>query len=319
MVIALLGFVGTSLEGHVLSRFMSAVTVSAVRNVANNKQGALSPCGVTRLFYPGVMKRALPYNLSYSLESVLRCPRRFYLERVRRERVVAPFASSYFGKRVHQRIATSLRTNLPADTSAFRLPRRLLLQGGETLDDLAWRAQNALTLFNLKCRLWLRDKEIKHVEHYLLQPYRSGDVDIKVSGILDLILTSRKGDTLIDWKTGSAHESEDQLKFYLMLRYLETGREPRHAEAISLSTGEPLCVEWSEAIPRWFEGRLLEMSRRVERCQDDAEVAEAGRHCTYCPYAHACDQSEAPGGCVLDTFTGEVQGLGGAAYGRIET
>ena len=320
MVIALLGFVGTSLEGRALSRFMSAVTVSAVRNVADNKQGALSPYGVTSLFYLGVMKHVSP-NLSYSLESVLRCPRRFHLERVRRERVLAPFASSVLGRAVHQRIAASLRRDEPADERTFRLPKRLLLQRGETLGDLTWRAQNALAFFNAKCRAWLGEQRVSHLEHliehrveyrveyHVARPSALEGETVQVSGIFDLIFTSVKGDVLIDWKTGSAQRSADQLRFYLGLRFLETGRAPRQAEAVGLSAGDSLYVEWDETLPRWFEGRLERLKRDLGACH--TRKAVPGRHCTYCPYAQGCDVSEATDRYLLDTRTGEVTGGGG--------
>ena len=260
----------------------------------------MSPGGVTSLFYPEVVKLAL----SYSLESVLRCPRRFHLEKVHRERVLAPFASSVLGREVHRRIAVSLRHGEPADEGSFALPKRVLLPKGETLDDLTWRAQHALTFFNVKCRAWLGEQRLRHVEHYIVQPVELGGATVQVSGILDLIFTSAEGDVLIDWKTGSAQRSEDQLRFYLGLRFLETGRAPRQAEAVGLSAGDSLCVGWDEDLPAWFGGKLEQMHTNLGACHTQAAVP--GRHCTYCPYAQGCEVGEAPERYLLDTHTGEL-------------
>ncbi len=242
--------------------------------------------------------------LSYSLGSVLRCPRRFHLEKVRRERVLAPFASSVLGREVHRRIAVSLRHGEPADEGSFALPKRVLLPKGETLDDLTWRAQHALTFFNVKCRAWLGEQRICHVEHYIVRPVGLGGATIQVSGILDLIFTSAEGDVLIDWKTGSAQRSEDQLRFYLGLRFLETGRAPRQAEAVGLSAGDSLCVTWDEDLLAWFGGKLERLKRDLEAYH--TQEAVPGRHCTYCPYAQGCEVGEAPERYLLDTHTGEL-------------
>ena len=260
--------------------------------------------GVTAPFYASSMSEFTQPALSPSLNAVLRCPRRFHLEKLRRARTLAPFASSALGQEVHRRIAQSLREGAPADEGALTPPRRVLLQAGETLDSLIWRAQCALTLYNVKCRAWLQAHPVKAVEHYCRQPYQSGAEQVTVSGIFDLILASDEGDVLVDWKTGGADRSETQLKFYLVLRFLETGQPPRRAEAISLSTGRSLTVPWTPDLPLWFGEMVASMMRWLEACRED--TPEAGGHCRYCPYAYGCEHSEAPGRTLSDTFTGEV-------------
>ena len=158
-------------------------------------------------------------SFSYSLAQTLRCPRRFHAEKLQKEPVLAPFAASTLGHEVHARIAASLRRGTPADERPFRLPKRVLLHTGENLDDLVWRAHCALIFYNAKCRAWLAGKTVVCVEHTIRRPYAFAGETVQVSGILDLVLATPKGDMLIDWKTGSAQRSEDQLKFYLMLRF----------------------------------------------------------------------------------------------------
>ena len=106
-----------------------------------------SPGGVTCPRHPeGVT------TFSASLEPILLCPRRYHLEKVRREPQLAPFAASELGKLVHRRIAASLRFGEPADEGSFHLPRRVLLRQGEDLEELVWRAHSALAFYNVKCR-----------------------------------------------------------------------------------------------------------------------------------------------------------------------
>lgn len=243
-------------------------------------------------------------SFSISLEPLLACPRRYRLEKVRRELCAAPFAASELGKAVHRRIAKSLLLDAPADEGAFALPRRVTLQPGEELEELIWRAHSALAYFNARCRGWLRDKKVSCVERYILRPYPLAGETVEVSGVLDLVLEGPKGEALVDWKTGSAARSEAQLKFYLVLRHLETGSAPCHAEAISLSGGEPLCIPWSDELPAWFAAKLERMRSALEACREP--VARPGRHCAYCPYAHDCEASEAPARQLLDTTSGEL-------------
>ncbi len=284
-----------------LSTFDGGVSLTAYKFY----QG-LSPEGVTTPLYREAMKPSFSYSLSHTL----RCPRRFHSEKLQKEPVLAPFASSTLGREVHVRVAASLHRGTPADERSFRLPKRVLLQAGENLDDLVWRAHCALSFYNAKCRAWLARKTTTCVEHYVSRPYPLQSETVQVSGIFDLVLSSAKGDVLIDWKTGSAQRSEDQLKFYLMLRFLETGRRPRHAEAVALGTGEPLCIVWDSEVEPWFEDKLEAMRRDLAACHTRAAVP--GFHCTYCPYAQRCEASEAPNRWVLDTFTGEVTHLGQA-------
>lgn len=228
---------------------------------------------------------------SYSLSQTLRCPRRFGLEKLQKEPVLAPFASSVLGGEVHARIAAGLRNREPADERPFRLPKRVLLHAGESLDDLIWRAHTALTFYNAKCYAWLCARNVYRVENYISRSYKLEGEIVQVSGILDLVLSTPEEDVLIDWKTGSAQRSEDQLKFYLMLRFLETGRRPRHAEAVALGTGEPLCIPWDDSVEPWFARKLERMRRDLGACSTGEAVS--GTHCSYCPYAHRCELSEA--------------------------
>jgi hypothetical protein len=200
-------------------------------------------------------------TFSPNLHTILSCPKRFYLERVLRRNIPAPFASSVMGQEVHKRIAKSLRTSSPVSTAPLPLPRRVILGQDQDLEELMDRAQQALYRFNA-CREWLGQYETVAVEHRITLPYFCGAGFVQVGGVIDLILKTPQGEVLIDWKTGSY--AAEQLKFYL-LRYYETLEPPKHAEAISLGTGESLCVvHWEESLNEWFEEMVMQMQGRLQ-------------------------------------------------------
>ena len=255
--------------------------------------------------------------LSHSLISVIACPRRYHLERVARETVPAPFATSFLGQRVHRRIALSLERGEPASTRPFRLPRRLLFREGDDVEALLQRATDGLDFFNRKCRPWLEQHTLLHTERFIKAPLHGHGVPVLVGGKLDAIFRTRRGELIIDWKTGALVQATEQLRFYLALRRLETGREPLRAEAVSLSTGESEVVAWEEETGVWFRKHVAEMAERLEQAQHhSSRLLLPGPHCGYCPYAHTCEASEATPRRVLDTHTGEVQALASPTRAR---
>ena len=247
--------------------------------------------------------------LSYSLTATLACPRRYTLERVERRLVPAPFVSSFLGRRVHQRVARSLREDEPASLESFRLPRRLLLREGDDVNTLLHRATESLHFFNRKGRPWVEGHTLLHTEHFISVPLRGCGLPLWGSGKLDAILEMRRGELIVDWKTGALAQPTAQLRFYLELRRLETGCDALRAEALSLSSGESVVVAWDEGTHGWFQEHVYEMVARLEDARTHPDRLVPGTHCGYCPYAHGCEASEAGPRRVLDTETGEVTHL----------
>ena len=247
-------------------------------------------------------------NLSPSLSFSLRCPKRYSLEYKQRQKTLAPFASSIIGKLVHKRIAQSLRTNQAASTKTLELPRRLLLQEHEDLYSLCKRAEDALRYFNESCLRYLKQHSVTHIEHRITTTYSLEGQRLSLTGVIDCIIKTPEKEHIIDWKTSSVSYSQEQLKFYLCLRELETQKAPKSAEAISLSQRNSHCESYSTGLENWLTNYLKDMLNHLEKSQ--SQEAISGRHCTYCPYAPSCKASEAPERYVLDTWTGEVSYLG---------
>ena len=245
-------------------------------------------------------------TLSPTLASTLTCPRRTTLERVERARTVAPLAASALGRAVHARIARSIRDGREADTSAFRLPKRVLLREEDDLEGLLWRARQSLSFFNVRCRPWLGAHDILAVERFITwQLVRKGR-PIRFIGKLDLVVRTPGGVLVVDWKTGGLEGCEDQLHFYLALRHQETGETELSAQAVSLSAEKTVEVGWDEELSGWALNRVDDMLGRLEAVRAEPYRAEPGRGCHYCPYAHACEASSAGKRSVLDTWSGEV-------------
>ena len=248
-------------------------------------------------------------TLSPTLAPTLRCPRRYTLEKVRRERILAPFAASVLGRRVHERIAHSLQSGQAADTSSFRLPRRLLLREEDDLDALLWRAQESVAFFNARCRPWLGSHGILAVEHFITWEFTRKGQPVRMVGKLDVVLQTANGSLIVDWKTGGLMKCEDQLRFYLALHYRESGETDLCAQAISLSQEKTAEVYWDEEVEGWALSQVDGMLNGLAKVREDPYRATPGQHCTYCPYAHRCEVSEAGERVVLDAETGEVAAL----------
>lgn len=246
-------------------------------------------------------------NLSPSLSYSLKCPKRFSQEQ-QRIPTIATFASSHLGREVHKRIAQSLKQNQVASTTTLNLPRRIILQENETLSELETRAQNALEFFNNKCLSYLKQNIVTHIEHKIETIYQLKKSTLTLTGVIDCIIKTPNQEHIIDWKTSSATYSQNQLRFYLMLRQLETKQAPKSAEAISLSQQNSHNETSTSNLEDWFKTYLEQMQQDLKASQ--TQQAKSGKHCKYCPYAHTCDNSEAPKRQLLDTWTGEVSHLG---------
>ena len=263
------------------------------------------------LSFSGVTRRAhaVSMNISPSLTFVANCPRRYHLERNLKQKTLAPFASSVIGQLVHKRIARSLKTATQADMSELELPKRLLLHEDQDLSHLLQRAQDALTYFNNKCLPYLQNHQVILIEHRIKESYILNNQTFTLTGVIDCIIQTSDAEHIIDWKTGSAERATDQLRFYLMLRQLETKQAPKSAEAISLSERNSHNERATDDLPNWFNGYLTDLLRHLEASQP--QEARSGKHCQYCPYAHTCETSKAPKRYLLDTWTGKVAQLDG--------
>lgn len=261
----------------------------------------MSPKDVTAFKHSGDMT----HYLYPTLEGTLACPSRYTREKVNRETVFAPFASSVYGKVVHTRIAHSASLGTPLDLSPITLPKRVILQAGEDLGALETRAYSCLEHFRGRILPWLRTCEVIATEHRAVQnfPY----LGAWLSGIFDLIIRTPKGELIVDWKTGGLQGSEDQLRFYLALRHAETGSRELTAQVVSLGDLSTFEIGWDDELEAWIEARAKKMIETLQEIQKVPNVTRPGRHCRYCPYAHDCGGSAVGARSLLDTVTGELR------------
>ncbi|MDW8443738.1 MAG: hypothetical protein RML45_05095 [Acetobacteraceae bacterium] len=96
-----------------------------------------------------------------SIGSDLACASRYVRAKVYKELCPAPFASTVLGVKVHERVAESLRSGLPVDREAFQLPRRLMINSGENLENLIGRAERSLNRYDSHYRPYLLGKALR--------------------------------------------------------------------------------------------------------------------------------------------------------------
>jgi PD-(D/E)XK nuclease superfamily len=242
-----------------------------------------------------------------TIEQTLSCPKRYTLEKVERRDVIAPFMTSELGRQVHGRIAHSLRSNTPVNEREFCLPRRLLLNQGESADTLMTRAYACLEHFNTHCRPWLAEVKVVAVEHKLSSSLSWFGEDIKISGVIDAVVkTSEDTALLLDWKTGGMSGADEQLRWYFALYGMNYPNSALEARAINLFSSETCVVKEFETPQSWLATKVKALLTSFKLVQENKYKAVAGQQCYYCPYAQGCGSSKAKPRVMLDTFDGEV-------------
>lgn len=244
-----------------------------------------------------------------TLEQTLSCPKRYTLETVQRNNVLAPFMTSELGKQVHNRIAHSLRTGKPANKQEFSLPRRLLLNHGESTDTLMTRAYECLHNFNEHCRPWLIGLEVMAVEHKVSTTVNWFEEPINLSGRIDAVLRTPDSLLLLDWKTGGMIRTDEQLKWYVALYTMNNPDCVLEARAMNLVSSETVVVKDFEKPQVWLYEKVKALLTLLKLAKQQPMKAVAGQQCHYCPYAEGCGSSVAKPRTMLDTFDGEVMAL----------
>jgi PD-(D/E)XK nuclease superfamily len=244
-----------------------------------------------------------------TLEQTLSCPKRYTQEKVERKAVLAPFMTSEIGRQVHGRIAHSLRSGKLANESEFCLPRRLILNQGESADTLMTRAYACLNNFNQHCRPWLAGLEVVAVEQKLSFKPAWFTEAITVSGIIDAVVKTSEGILLLDWKTGSMASANEQLRWYFALYSMMNPDERLEARAINLFNSETIVVKNFAMSQSWLYTKVKALLASLMLVRDNPNKVVAGQQCNYCHYAQNCEASKAKPRVMLDTFDGEVVAL----------
>jgi PD-(D/E)XK nuclease superfamily len=209
--------------------------------------------------------------LSLSKLSALSCPRRYTLEYLRREPTLAPFASSVFGSQVHADIQAQLAGQPPPSR---RLPARLLLHPGTSLDRFQARAEQAMHTFT-KLRPGL-------IEVFAELPLDGVTLRLRVDYLY------KRGGTLqlVDWKTGADSPARLQLGTYLSWAHHAFGTTRAHGQVVNLSNGHTTDLAYSAALDTEVRSHYQVAARQLDHL--DADITAPGPACRYCPYAWSC-------------------------------
>ncbi|MDR5702616.1 MAG: PD-(D/E)XK nuclease family protein [Armatimonadota bacterium] len=241
-------------------------------------------------------------------ESELACPYRYVRTHLQEEYILAPFAASWFGQKVHERISRSLRYGLPIDERPFWLPPKLVLQEGEDLQELIRRANAGLQRFEREIRPSLLGKSLSIEERFVWDFWLEGR-PVRLVGKMDVVVTGAEVDEILDWKTGDVAGSQDQLRYYLVLYHRSTGKVAQRARAIGLETGDTLEESWDEELEEWAMTRVATMVELKLRTLEKPDQREPGPQCRFCPFASTCPASVAPSRYLVDTRTGQISPL----------
>jgi len=122
------------------------------------------------------------------------------------------------------------------------------------------------------------------------------DEDLMLRGSIDAIFGDPDGVRLIDWKTGSLFETEQQLGFYAMLWALDTGNLPARVEAVSIGSGERLTAVPTEDTINATAAAVADLVRKVRSAfatGADQMDRIAGPWCRYCALLASCSEGAA--------------------------
>lgn len=242
-----------------------------------------------------------------TLEDSLVCPSRYWRAVIGRETVAGPFASTAFGQEVHSRVAASLRTKQAVNRQPIKLPRLLMLQNETELLELSKRAFNCLTDFEHNYRPELMGSNLRlGIEQTLSYDIEMQGESLRFVGKVDLLVEQGNEVEIWDWKTGSPQGSRRQLRLYLFLYYLATGKTPTKAQAVGLGTGEMVQENWSGEVLQFGYTWLGDTLRALKEATIDPKVLRPGAACRYCPYGSSCGASQAPQRVLFDTRDNRV-------------
>ena len=120
---------------------------------------------------------------------------------------------------------------------------------------------------------------------------------VRLRGRIDAVFSSEKGDRIVDWKTSAylAGDTEAQLGFYALAWVKLHGSRPSASEAISVTTGETVGVEVSDAALAETESEVAGMVTELREAMAEGTKLErtAGPHCSWCPLLDDCSEGRA--------------------------
>lgn len=119
--------------------------------------------------------------------------------------------------------------------------------------------------------------------------------DIVLLGRIDAVYDDDGGVRLVDWKSGDLGDVAQQLDFYALLWYLDSGDLPTTIEAFSVQSGEQYRSHPSQATVAATAVRVAEMATTVRQSTtlDEPLDRVPGMYCKYCPILDECSEGQA--------------------------
>lgn len=118
---------------------------------------------------------------------------------------------------------------------------------------------------------------------------------VTLRGRIDAVFDANDGGVrLVDWKTGQLGDVDDQLAFYALTWFADTGALPATIEALSVQTGERterVPTEDSLHMTAVEVGSLVDTVRRLFISGDQGE-RRGGQWCRWCPLLEDCSEGQ---------------------------
>ena len=133
--------------------------------------------------------------------------------------------------------------------------------------------------------------------------FRSSEVHVEVAftddvtllGRIDAVYDDDGGVRLVDWKSGDLGEVAQQLNFYALLWWKDTGSIPETIEAFSVQSGEQFRAQPTDADVQATAAQVVELVRTIRHSEDANEPLGRvpGMYCKYCPILSECSEGQA--------------------------
>lgn len=201
---------------------------------------------------------------------------------------------SFKGNLAHRMFARHLRTGEVPTAEFDRACKEEIGQGMNVkIGAVGLRPSTLRGVISEVGELYNRFKRQSH------EGFRAAEVFVEVEPAPGLLLRGSvdavfDGDDdrprLIDWKTGALGRAQDQLAFYALLWWLDTGVRPERVEAVSVATGERYAevpTAESVALTAREVADLVENLRRALASGDRLDKV-AGGWCRWCPILPEC-------------------------------
>ncbi len=119
--------------------------------------------------------------------------------------------------------------------------------------------------------------------------------DVTLLGRIDAVYDDDGGVRLVDWKSGDLGEVAQQLNFYALLWWKDTGSVPETIEAFSVQSGEQFRAHPTDADVQATAAQVADLVRTIRHSDEANEPLGRvpGMYCQYCPILRECSEGQA--------------------------